>query len=101
MGRTLDFVRQCDCEILLFRPRQSTTRRVPSRNLPVRSPATNRAEGDEKRPVQQLFLQKRVAEGLALLGLGLDPPGLGELDLDPQLDLGQHGIEPGIAGGGF
>ena len=28
-------------------------------------------------------------------------PGLGELDLDAQLDLGQHGIETGIAGGRF
>ena len=31
----------------------------------------------------------------------LELPGLGELDLNAQLDLRQHGIEAGIAGGGF
>src|SRR5581483_8675494 len=30
-----------------------------------------------------------------------DPPRLGELDLDAELDLRQHGIEAGIAGGGL
>ena len=28
-------------------------------------------------------------------------PGLGEFDFDPEFDLGQHGIEARIAGGGF
>ena len=28
-------------------------------------------------------------------------PGLGEFNFDPELDLGQYGIEAGIAGGGF
>src|SRR5215472_2454327 len=31
----------------------------------------------------------------------LGPAGLGELDLDPKLDLRQDRVEPGIAGGGF
>ena len=31
----------------------------------------------------------------------LELPGLGQFDFDPQLDLGQHGIEAGIAGGGL
>jgi len=34
-------------------------------------------------------------------GRPLGLPGLGELDLDPQLNLGQYGIEARIAGGGF
>ena len=28
-------------------------------------------------------------------------PGFGQFDFDPQLDLGQDRVEPGIAGGGF
>jgi len=28
-------------------------------------------------------------------------PGFGQFDLDPQLDLGQHGVQAGVAGGGF
>src|SRR5690242_9720030 len=33
--------------------------------------------------------------------MSLELPGLGELDLDPKLDLGQHRVETGITGGGF
>ena len=34
-------------------------------------------------------------------GEALDLSGLGEFDFDPKLDFRQHGIEAGIAGGGF
>jgi hypothetical protein len=39
----------------------------------------------------------RLSNHAARLSLKL--PGLGELNLDPKLDLGQHGIEARIAGG--
>jgi hypothetical protein len=52
MGRALDFVGECNCEVLEGNPAFPAGAvkgwSVPRRNLPVRSPAVNRAKGDRK-----------------------------------------------------
>ena len=75
MGRPLDLVGHRDRKILERDP--ALARRidqklvVPKRNLPVRFPGSNSADGDRKVQVQFLFAVQQVKKGGPFLGLGL------------------------------
>src|SRR5206468_7672422 len=75
MGRALDLVGECNCEILKADPAfavrggQELVGSEPELAGPT--PRGEQGGGREKRPVQGLFAAQQVEEGRAFLGFGL------------------------------
>src|SRR5437764_3517002 len=81
-----------------------SARRLPREGVPTvmprfkRASSTPRAFGRARASLEYWVARSSRA---MTCGEGLELPGLRELDFHPQLDLGQHRVEAGVAGGRF